>query len=39
MNPGQNEEIAKKIQDILDQGLIRKSIIPCAIHTILEPTK
>ena len=39
MTPRQNEEIAKKIQDILNQGLIRKSIIPCVIHTILAPTK
>ena len=39
MTPQQNEEIAKKIQELLDQGLIRKSISPCTMPTVLAPKK
>src|SRR5277367_5091662 len=39
MTPQQNEEIAKQIQELLDQGLIRKSISPCAIPNVLAPKK
>ncbi|GLJ27820.1 hypothetical protein SUGI_0545990 [Cryptomeria japonica] len=39
MTPEQNKEIAKQIQELLDNGLIRKSINPCVVPTILAPKK
>lgn len=39
MTPSQHEEIAKQVQELLDQGLIRKSVSPCAMTTILVPNK
>ena len=39
MSPHQNEEISKQIQELLEQGLIRKSISPCVVPTILAPKK
>ena len=39
MTPQQNEEIAKQVQELLDQGLIRKSISPCVVPTVLTPKK
>ncbi|XP_057818140.2 uncharacterized protein LOC131031119 [Cryptomeria japonica] len=39
MTPAQNEEIAKQVQELLDKGLIRKSLSPCAVPTVLEPKK
>lgn len=39
ITPQQNEEIARQIQELLDQGLIRKSISPCVVPTILAPKK
>lgn len=39
VTPQQNEEIARQIQELLNQGLIRKSISPCAVPTVLAPKK
>lgn len=39
MTPQQNEEIARKIQELLDKGLVRKSLSPCVVPTILSPKK
>lgn len=39
MTPEQNKEVARQIQELLDQGLIRKSISPCAVATMLAPKK
>lgn len=39
MTPEQNKEVARKIQVLMDQGLIRKSISPCAVPTVLAPKK
>ena len=34
-----NKEIARKVQELLDQGLIRKRISPCAVPIVLAPKK
>jgi hypothetical protein len=34
-----NEEVKKQIQDLMDKGLIRESLSPCAIPTMLSPKK
>lgn len=39
MTPTQNEEIEKQVQELLDKGLIKKSLSPCAVPTILAPKK
>ena len=39
MTPQQNEEIARQIQELLDKGLIRKSLSPCAVPSVLAPKK
>ena len=35
VTPDQNKEIARQVQELLDQGLIRQSISPCAIPVVL----
>lgn len=39
MTPQQNEEIARQVQELLDKGLIRKSISPCVVPSVLAPKK
>lgn len=39
MTPSQNAEIEKHIQDLLEKGLIRKSLSPCVVPTILAHKK
>lgn len=39
MTPIQNVEIARQIHDLLDKGLIRKSLSPCVVPTVLSPKK
>lgn len=39
MTLSQNEELARQIKDLLDKGLIRKSLSPCVVPTILAPKK
>ena len=39
MTPQGNEEIRKQDQELLDKGLIRESLIPCAILVVLTPKK
>jgi len=34
MSPKDNEEIGKQVQELLDKGLIRESLSPCAIPTV-----
>ena len=39
MSPKGNEEIQKHVQELLDQGLIKKSLSPCAVLAVLSPKK
>eukprot|EP00253_Pinus_taeda_P003992 PITA_03992 len=39
MNPKDHEEIKKQVKELLDKGLIRESMIPCAVTTVLAPKK
>ena len=39
MTPIENEEIRKQVQELLDKGLIRESLSPCIVPTMLSPRK
>eukprot|EP00253_Pinus_taeda_P036651 PITA_36651 len=39
MSPKDNEEIKKQVQELLEKGLIRESLIPCTVLTVLTPKK
>ena len=39
MTPAKNEEVKKQVQELLDKGLIRESLSPCAVPTVLSPKK
>eukprot|EP00253_Pinus_taeda_P017775 PITA_17775 len=39
MAPTENKEVRKQVQELLDKGLIRESLSPCAIPTVLSPKK
>jgi hypothetical protein len=37
--PRENEEVKNQVQELLDKGLVRESLSPCAIPTVLSPKK
>jgi hypothetical protein len=37
--PQENEEVKRQVQDLLDKGLVRESLSPCAVLTVLSPKK
>jgi hypothetical protein len=39
LTPRENEEVKKKVQELLDKGLVRESLSPCAVPTVLSPKK
>ena len=39
MTPKENEEIKNQVHKLLDKGLIKESLSPCAISTVLSPKK
>ena len=39
MTPKQNKEIERQVQELLDQGLMKKSISPCVVPIFLAPKK
>jgi hypothetical protein len=38
-NPQENEEIKKQVQELLDKGLVKESLSPCFVPTMLSPKK
>jgi hypothetical protein len=39
LTPRENEEVKKKVQELFDKGLVRESLSPCVIPTLLSPKK
>jgi hypothetical protein len=39
LTPQENEEVKRQVQDLMDKGLIRKSLSPCDVPTVLSPKK
>jgi hypothetical protein len=39
LTPQENEEVKRQVHDILDKGLIRESVNPCVVPTVLSPKK
>ena len=39
MNPQETQEIQRQVDDLLSKGLIRESLNPCAVPTLLVPKK
>ena len=35
----ENEEVKRQVQDLMDKGLIRESLSPCIVPTVLSPKK
>jgi hypothetical protein len=39
LTPQENEEVKKQVQDLMGKGLVRESLSPCAVPTMLIPKK
>ena len=39
LTPQENEEVKRQVQELLDKGLVRESLSPCAVPTVLSPKK
>jgi hypothetical protein len=39
LTPQENEEVKRQVQELLDKGLVRESLSPCAVPTLLSPKK
>jgi hypothetical protein len=39
LTPRENEEVKNQVQELLDKGLVRESLIPCTVPTVLSPKK
>jgi hypothetical protein len=39
LTPRENEEVKNQVQELLDKGLVRESLSPCTVPTILIPKK
>jgi hypothetical protein len=39
LTPQENEEVKKQVQELLDKGLVRESLSPCVVPTVLSPKK
>jgi hypothetical protein len=37
--PQENEEVKRQVQDLMDKGLVRESLSPCVVPTMLSPKK
>jgi hypothetical protein len=37
--PQENEEVKRKVQDLMDKGSVRESLSPCIVPTVLSPKK
>jgi hypothetical protein len=39
LTPQENEEVKRQVQDLFDKGLVRESLSPCVVPTVLSPKK
>jgi hypothetical protein len=39
LKPRENEEVKNQVQELLDKGLVREILSPCAVSTVLIPKK
>jgi hypothetical protein len=39
LTPQENEEVKNQVQELLDKGLVRESLSPCEVPTVLSPKK
>ena len=39
LTPQENDEIKQQAQEILDKGLVKESLSPCAVPTMISPNK
>jgi hypothetical protein len=39
LTPRENEEVKNQVQELLDKGLVREILSPCAMPTVLSPKK